>query len=350
MIIRAQAPGKMVITGEYAVLEGAPAVVMALDCPAKVELETHGKDGYAVSAPNLGIHAARAVWQGSQLRWPHATEAERDQLKLVTAVLEQLAAGGILPPPLRINLDTTSFFAPQHRGKLGVGSSAAITVALSGAVCALNEQPAPDLEMMLAMHRQIQGGRGSGIDIAASLHGGAIIYQLDNANPRWRHVFWPQDLPWCAVWSGRSASTSQALAHLSAWRQMHPQIYTECIQALTGIAEGIVVALDAGDTTTVLDKIAAYTDALDELGGASGIDIICDEHRALMTLAAGNGVVYKPCGAGGGDIGVAIARAPDTLAHFIVQATAAGYLVLDSGMDKRGLVVETIATSNKRQD
>jgi len=40
-------------------------------------------------------------------------------------------------------------------------------------------------------------------------------------------------------------------------------------------------------------------------------------------------VLYKPCGAGGGDIGMAFADDPSALAHFRQQAAANGFTPLD---------------------
>ncbi|EIM03110.1 hypothetical protein UUC_07101, partial [Rhodanobacter denitrificans] len=53
------------------------------------------------------------------------------------------------------------------------------------------------------------------------------------------------------------------------------------------------------------------------------------EHRALAALAARLGVAYKTCGAGGGDIGIALATDAARLQAFRRAASAAGFPVLD---------------------
>merc|ERR1711865_1201575 len=69
---------------------------------------------------------------------------------------------------------------------LGLGSSAAVTVATLGLLHELTNQEAtaPLLKSKVRLHtaalkltRQLQG-RGSGADLAASLHGGLLGYQL----------------------------------------------------------------------------------------------------------------------------------------------------------------------------
>ena len=64
MIVTATAPGKLVLLGEYAVLEGAPALVMAIDRRAEVRLETRTQAPCMLRAP--GIIAA-AVYAGHRV-------------------------------------------------------------------------------------------------------------------------------------------------------------------------------------------------------------------------------------------------------------------------------------------
>lgn len=339
--VQARAPGKLVMAGEYAVLEGSPALVMALDHHARVAVAAAATAAFQVDAPDLGIHGARAVLEDGRLRWQGLARDLAARLKLVTAVLESLAADGIVSTPLGIRLDTSACFDPDGRGKLGLGSSAALTVALTAAIRAFLHQPAPDVAGMLAMHRRMQDGRGSGLDIATSLTGGCIAYRLDEGRPQVRRVTWPADVAWRAVWSGRPASTGTALARLAVWRADHAAACDACMRELDGAACAVLAAAEVGDGAAMLEAVAAHAAALAALGRASGIDIVCDEHRALAAIAADCGVAYKTCGAGGGDVGVALACDAEALNHFVHQATQAGFRVLDAGMDADGLVVQT---------
>ena len=53
MNVRTSAPGKVILSGEYAVLDGAPAVVMAVDRRARVSVSAGSGDWHRVSAPGL---------------------------------------------------------------------------------------------------------------------------------------------------------------------------------------------------------------------------------------------------------------------------------------------------------
>ena len=322
----ATAPGKLVITGEYAVLEGAPALVLAIDREARVALEDAG-DGYEITAPGLGIRAARGHLDATgRMSWPTLGAPASSQLALVGAVLETLATDGP-PTPFRAGLDTRAFYAAADgHAKLGLGSSAALTVALASAVCALDRRDPPTIDTLIAAHRRAQDGRGSGLDIAASLVGGLLAYRLHDGQPQVTPAIWPAGLEWCCVWSGKSASTRAYLDRLAAWRTSAPARYAAVMHDL---GDAAAAAAAAADAATLLEAVAAYALALDCLGSSSGLDIISAEHRALGALAARHGVTYKSCGAGGGDVGIALATDADRLHAFRQAATQSGFTLLN---------------------
>lgn len=326
MRVQASAPGKVVITGEYAVLEGAPALVLAIDRRAQVVLEdTRGSD-YQISAPALGILAARGQLDASgKMSWAVQDTTTIEKLRLVSAVLEVLAEEGA-PAPFHASLDTSAFHAAQGGWKLGLGSSAAVTVALANAICMANGRPTPVIDTLIAAHRRAQDGRGSGLDIAASVTGGLLIYQRHGEQPQVASAMWPAGLAWCCVWSGKSASTGAFLAKLAAWRKHAPSAHAAIMRDLGDCATAAAAAEGAA---ALLEAVAAYALALDRFAAASGLDIVCAEHRTLAALAAEHGVTYKTCGAGGGDIGIALAIDAERIQAFGRAAAQAGFSPLD---------------------
>lgn len=337
MRIVASAPGKLVLLGEYAVLEGAPAVVMAVDRRARATLSDAASDDYLIDAPSLGIHGARGRLGDGRIEWPDLAPAEANKLQLTGAVIAA-AAGEDPLPPFRAELDTDAFFVAGN--KLGLGSSAALTVALSGALCALRDQAAPSASRLIAAHREMQGGRGSGLDVAASLHGGTIVYRLEEEGPRVEPVTLPPGLHIGCIWSGKSASTADFLRRIGAWREVAPNHYNKVMNELKCCAGAGAMAALCGDAATVVEAAAAYAEALAGLGRASGADIISAEHVKIGGIAADCGVTYKTCGAGGGDVGVALTTDGNRLAQFGRRIEQTGFRMLDLATDPNGLQVE----------
>lgn len=358
MTVTASAPGKLILLGEYAVLEGAPAFVAAVNRRATVRLTPRTDDEIRVHAPDLGIDAAGRLApgrSGASMRWA-TDERSAQRLRLVAQVIEAGAGTGAGTGPgtvikgFEATLRTTAFF-DSPGVKLGLGSSAALTVALAGALAAHFDRPSPALPGLVALHRSMQGGRGSGADIAAALVGGIIAYRANTRPvPTATPLRLPAGLSWQVVFTGRSASTPQMLARLAGWRAEHPAEYARHMTALTEIAQQAADQTTAAphrtaphrttpDPAALLDAIDRYASGLDALGAAAGLDIISADHRHLRNLAAAHGVIYKPSGAGGGDIGIAFSGDSGHSARFQQAVSEAGYRMIDMAVDSVGLTV-----------
>jgi phosphomevalonate kinase len=97
-----------------------------------------------------------------------------------------------------------------------------------------------------------------------------------------------------------------------------------------------------GDAPAIVAAIGAYTRALQRFDETHGLGIFDAGHAQLAAQAAEAGMVYKPCGAGGGDVGVALATSRSSLASFEKTAIRAGFSVLESSIDPRGAMLHDI--------
>ncbi|HLI17632.1 MAG TPA: hypothetical protein VKV22_05085 [Rhodanobacteraceae bacterium] len=336
MHVTASAPGKLVLLGEYAVLEGAPALVLAVNRRARVTLTTFDANAWEIVSPTLGLQARLQIQHG-RAEW---LDAPNDELAWVPIPLGQFPDVDRLPA-CRMELDSDTFYVDHlgARAKLGLGSSAALTVALLGALHAAAGLPAPTLDECIRTHRTIQGGRGSGIDIAASRAGGLSRFELSRRAPQCRRVEMPSGLHWCCVYSGQPASTGAMLAVVAKWREREPTGFEHHMHELATISSRGVDAVAADNAAAFLSSLHDYSSALARFGEAAGIDIATREHRALGAIAKDCGCVYKSCGAGGGDVGVTFAVEDRRLEGFSAQAVRAGFPVIGLEADPTGLVV-----------
>lgn len=383
MEVHASAPGKLVLLGEYAVLEGAPALVMAVNRHARVRLVAKAGGVCEINAPDLGLRAApMTIGADGMPQWPDPEHAAR--LRLVDQTLRALAPDSLAPPPGRgfsLDLDTSEFFDDRGAAgaalpeKLGLGSSAALTVALASAMAVFVGRGAATanrrvwLERLLHLHRGFQGGQGSGVDVAASLIGGLISYRLtedsprdggglpsalpqegpaDQAaaagrrlqSPRFEPLSWPAQVRPLFVWTGHSASTANFLARLAQWRQGHAAEYAAHMRDLNAIAVTAAEAVAQGHGREFVEAAAAYAVALQVFGAACGLEIFSAQHRRLTELAGACGVGYKPCGAGGGDFGVAFALDDERLQQARRAIVEAGFRCVPLAVDEHGLNLE----------
>lgn len=350
MKITASAPGKVAILGEYAVLEGAPALVMAVDRRARVTLETHGESFCSVAAPGWTHVGGRFQLDGSGAVW---SDDGARSFPLAAHILDAFFGPGgrdslTAHTPFHLVLDSASLMetGAGTPTKLGLGSSAALTVALCsvlGYYAASQQGGVHDLDLsrLMQIHAGYQGHRGSGLDIAASMNGGLIEYRR-SPSPRARSALLPAGVRFCFVWSGCQAATGGFLARIDEWRASDAPGYQSAMASLAEVAEAGARAARENDSEEFLRLLDDYAGALQGLGHASGTDILSEPHRRLRALARRCGVRYKPCGAGGGDIGVGMALDPQALSGFRDGVIAEGFQPLSLGIDHQGVRTQPV--------
>jgi phosphomevalonate kinase len=157
-------------------------------------------------------------------------------------------------------------------------------------------------------HRQLQQGAGSGVDIATSVHGGLLEYRMAAAEVT--ALQWPAGLQYRLVWSGIAADTRAKLAQLDSTAKSKAR--TELLQAASAMAKAWRSA------TRVLGEYPAYIECLRRFSVDHGLGIFDAGHDELCKAAADAGLVYKPCGAGGGDVGILLGRSGEQLDDFMV--------------------------------
>ncbi len=291
----ASAPGKVVLSGEYAVLDGAPAVCVAVTRRAKARVSQFDGEWCRVRAPGFTTTEGRFVFDDGEFSWL----AGATEFSLVEAVI---AASGLESGSrLSLELDTQDFI--EAGTKIGIGSSAALTVALLAAL----RNSTDVLDVACDAHRRLQKGVGSGIDIATAVHGGLIEFRGGEV----MSLDWPEGLACRFVWTGTAASTQEKLRRLAAADRLDSRA------ELARAAAEVAAAWRSADA--VLEAYPAYIDSLRRFSVDHGLGIFDAGHEALAQKASAAGLVYKPCGAGGGDVGVLLGRSGQALDAFIAR-------------------------------
>jgi len=282
--MKALAPGKIVVSGAHAVLEGAPAIVSAV---------------------------SRYV----------LADATRPA-SFVTPEVQ--AALGPSPAPW---FDASALRGDGH--KLGLGSSAAILVAslaalrLRAGAAEPAELRAAVFEPALNAHAAAQGG-GSGVDVAASVHGGTLVARPSAAGLDLERIDLPASIH-LELWaSGQSASTPNLLAAVRELRQRSSERYRVLLGAQADAAEAAARAVFDASANGLIDALTEQHECLHQLGEAAGVPIVTQEMRALHQLAHRAGAVVLPGGAGGGDVALYAGLNPPTT-PLLQQASTLGY-------------------------
>ncbi len=326
MTLSASAPGKVMVAGEYAVLCGHPALVMAANRRVQVHLEPAAE--WMLSSDGGQPEAVRAAELSPAADPPHSPVAR--------AVWSCCTELGIRPAPLRIRIDSTEL---QEAGaKLGLGSSAGVAVALAAALAQHERYEDVTLETYFRVHDRLQGTPGSGFDVAAALRGGWFEFCRVPGGAEIRVVPAPR-VSLRFIWTGTVARTTGFVSRFRAWHDQAADSEA-IVGALGAAAAAAITAVKAGDDAGFIAALKDNADHLSELATAAGLPIFAGGHAQLLALGKQMGVAYKPCGAGGGDIGLAAAEDDSRLDAFAAAARNEGYPPLQLECDPYGVKVE----------
>ena len=250
-------PGNVLLTGEYMVTEpGGMGIAAAIE--KRIFIETEESE----------IFELHGNWGEDYLYW---TPDHPEKSLLFTHIVKAVSDAHSVEtfPPIRILVDTRPFFTHGKR-KRGFGSSAAVSVGVTFLLQSLilGRQPSKEetFTVALAAHRNYQGGRGSGYDIAASLFGGIGLFtggETPNFTPIDRHLF-----GFTLVQGLAPVTTSKALVSYEAWKTAHPGEWLELFSR-------------SNDSASQMRNAATYEEAVEafllakrvgiELGEAIGV-------------------------------------------------------------------------------
>ena len=349
---QASAPGKLVVVGEYAVLEGHRALGLAINRRAHARLTL---DHNTASQLHLQPLSNQPIDWSDALHHPSAFSAEiNEALEMIESIWRTWSQSPC-PRSFFLEINTSELF-DELGSKLGMGSSAAVAVLLSGLAQQMgsSSQDSGDAQQPLdlrAWHHRLwrvhQRGQGSGLDLATILVGGLIAYTqprsvdgAPDAMAEWSSLMWPKSLYGRIVWTGKSASTADMLVAYRAWKARAPDPFAAFMKALGQCADAVIDALTMGDMEAFLEGFTDYGARMGTMGGLIERSVVTPAHKALAQLATAERVGYKPSGAGGGDIGLMLSQDPDRLAHLAGEIEALGMMSIELKVDADGWRLE----------
>jgi len=230
-------------------------------------------------------------------------------------------------PSRDIELDTSAFMSGDR--KTGIGSSAALTVALLAAL----EGKVDVFAEALDAHSRLQQGAGSGIDVAAAVHGGLFEYEMPTRAVK--RLAWPNGLAFRVIWTGVPSSTEARLARLARSASLPSR------SALLLAAPRIRNAWCSGDADAILADYVGYIGVLRQFSVDHDLGIFDAGHDELTDAAMVEGLVYKPAGAGGGDVGTLFGRSDADLDAFVERHADLIGGVLPCSLEPQGVRLES---------
>jgi phosphomevalonate kinase len=322
--VRTSAPGKLMVSGEYAVLDGAVAVVASVGVRVLARLSPPGSDG----SPGAVAHSPQTP--GLPAEAVLARRLAEEHLGTVNGEL---------------TIDASEL--RKSGRKLGLGSSAAAAAAAAGAVFAAHGQDLDEaatrrkvFELALAGHKAV-APEGSGADVAASSLGGFVRFRVEGGKlAEAEPVAFPASVTTRVVWTGKEARTSEFVRAVRDYEARDAVGFAQVRGRLFDEAARFAGAIEHADGAEVVAAAGGYGEAMQRLGEAAGVSIVTPELAQIAELARRAGGAAKPSGAGGGDVALAFfARDTDARA-FDEACREAGLDLLDLELGAPGVRVE----------
>lgn len=288
-MIRASAPGKLMLCGEHAVVHDRPCIVTAVDLRYTAELAL-------TDAPAKIIRIDAPGLPGSPVEIPLDAigTSARKETAFVEAVIARMHRLHPLPSGISIK---TSGPAVSY----GLGSSSAITVAAAFALAELLELSLTHNELYHLCYGAVLDvqGTGSGFDIAAAINGGTLYF---SGRGRVIEPLTVTHLPIIIGFSGSKVGTVNLVNHVSTLLHDHPTVVEPLFDSMQMVVEQAKIALLSADWQifgTLCDINQGLLDAL-------GVNTL--RLSELVFAARGAGALgAKLSGAGGGDCMFALA-------------------------------------------
>ncbi len=276
-------PGKVMLSGEYAVLYGGTAVLVPV--PRYLTMtEAQSTD------PELQSPVIRAA-----LDFPLEETEEYEQ--------EHCLPG--------VSIDHSEFFKKDADGnpvKLGLGSSAAeavgiIALRLERAGLGWSENRETIATYADKIHRKVQGGIGSGADIAVCAYRESISFRKDQDTCTVKPIQKPtHNIPLHLVWTGQPADTRQRVRNFDTWLSREELAAADLLSSLVESSHEIADVWFQSPIDVLFAYLDRFCSALQKCMDAANIPHRLPIHDKLESWAKKHGGRAKPTGAGGGDM------------------------------------------------
>ncbi len=271
-MIRATAPGKLMLLGEHAVVYGQPSLVTAVDQRLSVDIEKTTDGKITIDAPQV-----------------KDTRFVEEAIRLGSGLWHISHSG--------LKLATESSFS----GKYGLGSSAAVTVATLKALAVTFGKQIDSRALFDAAYRVVMNiqGVGSGFDVASAAFGGTLYFM--SGGKVIEPLTLKDSMPLVIGYTGVKSNSVDIVKDVAKKREEYPQRVNRIMEAIGKLVLQARDAVTAGDW----ERLGKYMDFDQEYLRDLGVS--SEKLEALIAAAKKAGAWgAKLSGAGVGDCMIAL--------------------------------------------
>lgn len=350
--ITIQVPGKLMIAGEFAVLEPYHKLIaMAVNRFVYVDIKPSERN--QLTLEKLQLTNLNWVFTNDQVKIDSEDKRVDFVQEAMTIACKYLAERGTTIE--NFSLRVKSELDDKSTGKkFGLGSSAAVVVGVITAILQyhMKKKPEPLLIFKLAAISHIAAqGNGSGADVAASAYGGIIQYSSFQAD--WLREKYEEshtllellEMDWKYLsikpitllehihirvgWTGSPASTGNLVNQILQLKERNFNKYQDFLRDSEEAVEHFLKGVQTENLPQLLQGIKQNRAALVTVGKEAQTELETSMITQLCNLAEELGGAAKQSGAGGGDCGIAFMPSIESANHLTHVWEEAGIIPLE---------------------
>ena len=327
MRVEESAPGKIFLSGEYLALEGSLSTLLATKQRAKIIIEQSKCSTNVLYSLPLDKSFAFDVNDSFDIEWLDEHPMEMGLFIEKAIILMQ-----IKPVMTKFTIDTTDFYS--QRRKIGIGSSSAISAALIKAINKyfhIEQTNEMIIDSALSLHHTKQNSLGSGLDvIASSLDSGLIECDIKKAKQKkWTNLLWPSDLLIMGVITNEQSDTKKMIERYLRGHINNKEFFLALKTDADRILKKLSLSWKSKDSESILALMKQYNVLMQQLDEKYQLGLYTKEHQTLANLTSESGLLYKPSGAGGGDLGLILTNNEMRLKQIVAKLKDNNFQTLD---------------------
>ena len=324
--IETTASGKAFLSGEYMALEGGRAIILSTPQSAKVSIFENNEANNTLFSSMSDHGYPFLIDEKLKIIW-----LEEDPKLLGSILSEGISQFNKGFSGKSITIDTSDFFYGER--KIGIGSSAAASVALSKSLNKLLDLRLSSKAMIdysRQIHNRSQDSHGSGFDVIASfMKERALSCQLyDHKVYEYEEIKLPEEIKIFAVVNNACSQTSQMINRYEAAKKKYKDYFSNHAPKMKSELDRLHDSILRNDSSSMMNSLTSYNELLVEMDKKFSIGVF-DHHHDLISLAKDHGIFYKPSGSGGGDLGLLISPDKIRLDKICKELTSKGLYLFE---------------------
>ncbi|MFZ3077937.1 MAG: mevalonate kinase [Candidatus Aenigmatarchaeota archaeon] len=319
-MVKASAPGKLMLFGEHAVVYERPCIVTAVNHRMSVSINKRNDDKIIVNAPEVNVKDYAISIDKLNGKYPRETSF------VLTAAKNffdkyQCESG--------LDIETHSEFS----SKFGFGSSSAVTASTIKALSELFGARMSKKELFDISYKTVLDVQkvGSGFDVASAIYGGTLYFVKGGKTIEEMNI---KEIPLIVGYTGVKADTSTLVKKVSEKLETETEKINNIFDKIGNIviqAKEKIKQSEWGETGALMNVNQKYLEML----GVSSPEL------DMLISSSNKAGVYgsKLSGAGGGDCMIALAS-KENVAAVSTAIEKAGGIIIPVETNVEGVKIE----------